>query len=66
VFEHFRSLALRLKNEHLNCLKAIHRDSGTKFRNASLDQFCRMVLISSFLPRVCLNIMELLNERTAL
>jgi transposase InsO family protein len=40
VFEHFRSLALRLKNEHLNCLKAIHSDSGTKFRNASLDQFC--------------------------
>jgi transposase InsO family protein len=40
VFEHFRSLALRLNNEHPNCLKAIHSDNGTKFSNASFDQFC--------------------------
>jgi hypothetical protein len=40
VFEHFRSLALRLNNEHPNCLKAIHSDNRTEFRNASLDQFC--------------------------
>jgi transposase InsO family protein len=40
VFEHFWSLALRLDNEHPNCLKAIHSDSGTEFRNASFDQFC--------------------------
>jgi transposase InsO family protein len=40
VFEHFRSLALRLNNEHLNCLKAIHIDNGTKFKNISFDQFC--------------------------
>jgi transposase InsO family protein len=40
VFEHFRSLSLRLNNEHLNCLKAIHNDNGTEFRNASFDEFC--------------------------
>jgi hypothetical protein len=40
VFEHFWSLALRLNNEHPNCLKAIHSDNGTEFKNASLDQFC--------------------------
>jgi transposase InsO family protein len=40
VFEHFRSLALRLNNEHPNCLKAICSDNGTKFRNASFNQFC--------------------------
>jgi hypothetical protein len=40
VFEHFQSLALRLNNEHPNCLKAICSDNGTKFMNASLDQFC--------------------------
>jgi transposase InsO family protein len=39
VFEHFRSLALRLNNEHPNCLKAIHSDNGTEFRNASFDEF---------------------------
>jgi hypothetical protein len=38
VFEHFRSLALRLNNEHPNCLKAICSDYGTEFKNASLDQ----------------------------
>jgi hypothetical protein len=40
VFEHFRSLALRLNNEHPNHLKVIHNDNGTEFRNASFDQFC--------------------------
>jgi transposase InsO family protein len=40
VFEHFRSLVLRLNNEYLNCLKAIHSDNGTEFRNASFDEFC--------------------------
>jgi hypothetical protein len=40
VFEQFWSLALRLNNEHLNCLKAIHSDYGTEFRNASFDEFC--------------------------
>jgi transposase InsO family protein len=40
VFEHFRSLALRLNNEHPNYLKAIHSDNGTMFRNASFDEFC--------------------------
>jgi transposase InsO family protein len=40
VFEHFRILALRLKNEHPNYLKAIHSDNGIEFRNAYFDQFC--------------------------
>jgi hypothetical protein len=40
VFEHFRSLALRLNNEHPNYLKAIRSDNGTEFKNASFDQFC--------------------------
>jgi hypothetical protein len=40
VFEHFRSLALRLNNEHPNCLKAIRSDNGTKLKNASFDEFC--------------------------
>jgi transposase InsO family protein len=40
VFEHFQSLALRLNNEHSNCLKVIHSDNGIEFRNASFDQFC--------------------------
>jgi transposase InsO family protein len=40
VFEHFLSLALRLNNEHPNCLKTIHSDNVTEFRNASFDQFC--------------------------
>jgi transposase InsO family protein len=39
VFEHFQSLALRLNNEHPNCLKAIHSDNGIEFRNTSFDQF---------------------------
>jgi transposase InsO family protein len=40
VFEYFRSLALRLNNEHPNSLKSVRSDNGTKFRNASFDQFC--------------------------
>jgi hypothetical protein len=40
VFEHFQSLTLRLNNKHHNCLKAIHSDNETAFRNASLDEFC--------------------------
>jgi hypothetical protein len=40
LFEHFRLLALRLNNEHPNCLKAIHSDNETEFRNASFVEFC--------------------------
>jgi transposase InsO family protein len=40
VFEHVQSLALRLNNEHPNCLKAIRSGNGSEFRNASYDQFC--------------------------
>jgi hypothetical protein len=40
VFEHFRLMALRLNNEHPNCLKAIRNDNETEFRNASFDGFC--------------------------
>jgi transposase InsO family protein len=40
VFDNFRILALRLNNEHSNCLKAIHSDNETKFRNVSFDEFC--------------------------
>jgi transposase InsO family protein len=40
VFEHFQSLALRLNNEHPNCLKVIRSDNRIKFRNASFDEFC--------------------------
>jgi transposase InsO family protein len=40
MFEHFWSLALRLNNEHPNCLKTIRSDNGTEFRNTSFDQFC--------------------------
>jgi transposase InsO family protein len=40
VFEHFWRLALRLNNEHPNCLNAILNDNKTKFRNAFFDQFC--------------------------
>jgi hypothetical protein len=40
VFEHFRSLALKLNNKPPNCLKVIHSDNGTEFSNASFDEFC--------------------------
>jgi hypothetical protein len=67
VFEHFRSLVLRLNNEHPNCLKAKCSDNGTEFRNASFNQFAlSVVLISSFSPCVFLNRMESCNERIAL
>jgi hypothetical protein len=60
VFEHFRSLALRLNNEHLNCLKAIRSDNRIQFRNTfSISFALSIVLISGFLPRVCLNKIEL-------
>jgi hypothetical protein len=54
VFEHFWLVALRLNNEHPNCLKAIHSDNGTKFRNASFDEFCLEPGIDQqfFAPRV--------------
>jgi hypothetical protein len=35
VFEHFWLLALRMNNEHPNCLKAICGDNGNEFRKAS-------------------------------
>jgi transposase InsO family protein len=40
VFEHIQSLPLRLNNEYPNCLKTIHSDNGTEFRNASFNEFC--------------------------
>jgi hypothetical protein len=40
VFEHIWNLALRLNNEHPNCLKAIRSDNETEFKNASFDEFC--------------------------
>jgi transposase InsO family protein len=40
VSEHIWLLALRLNNEHPNCLKVIHSGNGTEFRNASFDVFC--------------------------
>jgi transposase InsO family protein len=54
VFEHFRRLALRLNNEYPNCLKSIHSDNVTEFRNASFDQFCLEHSIDQpfFTPRV--------------
>jgi transposase InsO family protein len=54
VFEHFQLLALRLNNEHLNCLKPIRSDNGTEFRNASFDEFCLEHGIDQqfFAPRV--------------
>jgi transposase InsO family protein len=39
VFGHFRCLALRLNNVHPSCLKAVHSDNGTEFRNTSFGQF---------------------------
>jgi hypothetical protein len=66
VFEHFRSLALRLNNEHPNYLKAIRSDIGTGFRNAhSISFFFSMVLINNSQLHVCPNKMELWNVRTA-
>jgi hypothetical protein len=65
VFEHFWSLVLRLNNEYPNCLKAICSENGTEFRNASFNEFClEHGVISSSLPSVSLNRMELWNKRT--
>jgi transposase InsO family protein len=67
VFEHFQSLALRLNNEHPNCLKAIHSDNGPEFSNASLDQFClEHGVDQQFSAHVLLNRMMSWNERTTL
>jgi hypothetical protein len=54
VFVYFQSLALRLNNEHLNCLKAIPSDNETEFRNASFNEFCLEHGIDQqfFTPRV--------------
>jgi hypothetical protein len=54
VFEHFWSLALRLNNEHPNCLKVIHSDNGIEFGSASFDQFCLEYSVDQqfFTPRV--------------
>jgi hypothetical protein len=66
VSEYFRSLTLRLNNEHSNCLKAIRSDNETEFRMSLLISFVlSMMLINSFLPCVCPNRMEL-NKRTSL
>jgi hypothetical protein len=40
VFENFCSLALRLNSEHPSCMKVIHSDNGTEFKNASFNHFC--------------------------
>jgi transposase InsO family protein len=67
LFEHFQSLVLRLNNEHLNCLKVIHSDNETKFRNASFDQFyLEHGVDQQFLPRLFLNRIESWNERITL
>jgi hypothetical protein len=59
VFEHFWLLALRLNNEHPNCLKAIHSDNETEFRNASFDEFClEHGIDQQFSPRTFLNRMK--------
>jgi hypothetical protein len=67
VFDHFRLLALRLNNEHPNCLKAIRSDNGMSSEMPFLMSFVfSMGLISSFPSCAFLNKMELWNERTAL
>jgi transposase InsO family protein len=67
LFEHFWLLALRLNNEHPNCLKAIHSDNETEFRNASIVEFCLDHGIDQqFSAHAFLNRMELWNERTTL
>jgi hypothetical protein len=60
VFEHSQSLALRLSNEHPNCLKAICSNNRTEFGNASFDEFyLSMVLISNSPPHMFLIRIEL-------
>jgi transposase InsO family protein len=65
VFEHFQRLAMRLNNEHSNCLRVIHSDNETEFRNASFDEFClEHGIDQQFSADVFLNRMESWNERT--
>jgi hypothetical protein len=66
VLEHFWILALRLKNEHPNCLKTIHSDKLSSGTPLLMSFALSMVLISSFLPCVFLTKMESWNERTVL
>jgi hypothetical protein len=67
VFEYFWSLALRLNNEHPNCLKAIAVTMRPSSRmSLSISFALSMVLISSSPPRMFVNRMELCNERTTL
>jgi transposase InsO family protein len=67
VFEQFQSLALRLNNEHHNCLKVIHIDNETQFRNAPFDEFClEHGIDQQFSTHVFLNGMESWNKIIAL
>jgi hypothetical protein len=67
VFEYFQRLSLRLNNEQPNCLKAIHNDNVTEFRNASFNQFYLEHGIDQQFSALCvLNRMKSCNERTAL
>jgi hypothetical protein len=62
VFDHFRLLALRLNNEHPNCLTM-----RLSLEMPLLMSFVlSMGLINNFLPHAFLNRMESWNERTAL
>jgi hypothetical protein len=67
VFEHFRLLALRLNNEHPNCLKSFAVTMGLSSEMPLLMSFAFSIgSISSFPPRAFLNRMESWNKRTAL
>jgi transposase InsO family protein len=67
VFEQFQSLALRLNNEHHNCLKVIHIDNETQFRNAPFDEFyLEHGIDQQFSTHAFLNEMESWNKITAL
>jgi IS30 family transposase len=67
VFEHFQSLALRLNNEHLNCLKVIRSDNETEFKNTFFDEFCfKHGIDQQFFAHAFLNRMKSWNKRTAL
>jgi hypothetical protein len=66
VFENFRSLALRLNNEHPN-YNLFALTMGPSLEMPLLINFTlSMVLISNFLSCMCLNRMKLWNERTTL
>jgi hypothetical protein len=66
VFEHFRSLALRLNNEHPNCLKAyeVIMELSSEMPH-SISFILNIVLINNFQPHICLNKMGLWNTRNA-